>query len=240
MPREPLPDVIAIDGPAASGKSTLGFYLAQRLGYLYLDTGCMYRALTLAAIRHGVPLDDEAALTALADRIDLDVLPLGDETDGRQYTVRLDGQDITWDLRRPEVDAAVSQVSAVAGVRARMVERQRAVGRRGRVVMVGRDIGTVVMPDAPLKLYVVATAEERAARRLRDRHQQGHDDDYNATLADVVRRDHIDSTREHSPLRPAADSIIVDTTGRRVEASLDEVLSHLDEVTLYPTDPLPY
>ncbi len=230
MPREPLPDVIAIDGPAASGKSTLGFLLALRLGYLYLDTGCMYRALTLAAIRRRVPLDDEAALIALADRIDLDVLPLGDERDGRQYTVRLDGEDITWDLRRPEVDAAVSQVSAVAGVRARMVERQRAVGRRGRVVMVGRDIGTVVMPDAPLKLYVVATAEERARRRLRDRHQQGHDDDYNATLADVIRRDHIDSTREHSPLRPADDSIIIDTTGRRVEASLDEVLSHLDEV----------
>ena len=105
MPREPLPDVIAIDGPAASGKSTLGFLLALRLGYLYLDTGCMYRALTLAAIRRRVPLDDEAALIALADRIDLDVLPLGDENDGRQYTVRLDGEDITWDLRRPEVDA---------------------------------------------------------------------------------------------------------------------------------------
>ena len=231
MPREPRPDVIAIDGPAASGKSTLGFLLAQLLGYLYLDTGCMYRALTLAAIREGVPLDDEVALTALADRVDLDVLPLGDESDGRQYTVLLDGQDITWELRLPEVDAAVSQVSAVAGVRARMVERQRAVGRRGRGVMVGRDIGTVVMPDAPLKLYVIATAEERARRRLRDRLARGHDDnDYAAILADVIRRDHIDSTREHSPLRPAADSIIIDTTHRRVDELLDEVLSLLNEV----------
>ncbi|MBK7217970.1 MAG: (d)CMP kinase [Candidatus Promineofilum sp.] len=231
MPREPRPDVIAIDGPAASGKSTLGFHLAQLLGYLYLDTGCMYRALTLAAIRQGVALDDGAALTALADRVDLDVLPLGDESDGRQYTVLLDGQDITWELRLPEVDAAVSQVSAVAGVRARMVERQRAVGRRGRVVMVGRDIGTVVMPDAPLKLYVIATAEERARRRLRDRLARGHDDnDYAAILADVIRRDHIDSTREHSPLRPAADSIIIDTTDRRVDELLDEVLSLLNEV----------
>ena len=231
MPRELRPDVIAIDGPAASGKSTLGFLLAQLLGYLYLDTGCMYRALTLAAIREGVPLDDEVALTALADRVDLDVLPLGDESDGRQYTVLLDGQDITWELRLPEVDAAVSQVSAVAGVRARMVERQRAVGRRGRVVMVGRDIGTVVMPDAPLKLYVIATAEERARRRLRDRRARGHDDnDYAAILADVIRRDHIDSTREHSPLRPAADSIIIDTTHRRVDELLDEVLSLLNEV----------
>ena len=127
-------------------------------------------------------------------------------------------------------NAAVSQVSAVAGVRARMVERQRAVGRRGRVVMVGRDIGTVVMPDAPLKLYVVATAEERARRRLRDRLARGHDDDYAAILADVIRRDHIDSTRRHSPLRPAADSIVIDTTGRRVDELLHEVLSLLNEV----------
>lgn len=230
MPHEPLPDVIAIDGPAASGKSTLGFLLAQRLGYLYLDTGSMYRALTLAAIREHIALDDAAALTALAGRVDLDMLPLRGETDGRQYTVLLDGEDVTWELRLPAVDAAVSAVSAVSGVRARLVERQRAFGRRGRVVMVGRDIGTVVMPDAPLKLYVVATAEERARRRLRDRRQLGYDDDFAAILADVIRRDHIDSTREHSPLHPAADSIIIDTTDRRIDVLLEEVLNLLNEV----------
>jgi cytidylate kinase len=223
--------VIAIDGPAASGKSTLGFLLAQRLGYLYLDTGSMYRALTLAAIRQGVPLDDANALIALADRVDLDVLPLRGETDGRQYTVLLDGEDVTWALRLPAVDAAVSQVSAVSGVRARLVERQRAFGRRGGVVMVGRDIGTVVMPNAPLKLYIVATAEERARRRLRDRKLMGYDDDdFAATLADVVRRDHIDSTREHSPLHPASDSIIIDTTDRHVEVLLEEVVTLLNQV----------
>ena len=230
MPHEPLPDVIAIDGPAASGKSTLGFLLAQRLGYLYLDTGSMYRALTLAAIRQAVPLDDPAGLTALAERVDLDVLPLRGETDGRQYTELLDGEDVTWALRLPEVEATVSAVSAVSGVRARLVERQRAFGRRGRVVMVGRDSGTVVMPDAPLKLYVVATAEERARRRLRDRQRMGYTDDYAAILADVIRRDHIDSTREHSPLHPASDSIIIDTTGRRVDVLLEELLARLDEV----------
>lgn len=235
MSREPLPDVIAIDGPAASGKSTLGFLLAQRLGYLYLDTGSMYRAMTLAAIRHGIPLDDEAALTELAAALQLDVLPLEDEDDGRQYTVMLDSEDVTWELRLPEVDAAVSQVSAVPGVRAQMVALQRAVGRRGGVVMVGRDIGTVVLPEAALKLYLVATAEERARRRLTDRHRLGYEDDFETTLADVVRRDEYDSNREHSPLRPAPDSIIIDTTGRRAEVLLEYVLALIDHA---PTEEL--
>lgn len=228
MPLASLPDVIAIDGPAASGKSTIGFLLAQHLNYVYLDTGSMYRALTLAALRNGVALDDETALATLADRVDLDVLPLQGETDGRQYTVLLDGVDVTWDLRLPEVDAAVSQVSTFGRVREHMVQRQREVGRRRRVVMVGRDIGTVVMPDAPLKLYVTASAEERARRRLIDRWRQGHDDDYESILADVVRRDHIDSNRRHSPLRPAVDSIIIDTTDQQPGAVLQKVLELID------------
>lgn len=228
MPHDNLPDVITIDGPAASGKSTIGFALARRLGYLYLDTGCMYRALTLAALRGGVPLDDEVALTALAGRIDLDVLPLGEESDGRQYTVLLDGEDVTWAIRRPEVDAAVSQVSAFALVRQIMVQWQREAARRRRVVMVGRDIGTVVMPDAPLKLYVTASAEERARRRLHDRRRQGYDDDYQTILADVIRRDHIDSNRRHSPLRPATGSVTLDTTDRQPQDVLREILGLLD------------
>ncbi|MBX7253339.1 MAG: (d)CMP kinase, partial [Candidatus Promineofilum sp.] len=122
MPHEHLVDVIAIDGPAASGKSTIGYALAQRLGYLFLDTGSMYRAMTLAAIRRGVAFDDAAALTALAGQVDLDVLPPGEAADGRQYTILLDGEDVTWALRLPEVEAGVSAVSAVPGVRARLVE----------------------------------------------------------------------------------------------------------------------
>lgn len=223
-----LPDVIAIDGPAASGKSTIGFMLARRLGYLYLDTGSMYRALTLAAIHRGISVNDEAGLTSLALTLDLEVLPLRGETDGRQYTVLINGQDVTWDLRLPEVDAAVSQVSTYALVRAEMVRRQRETARRGRVVMVGRDIGTVVMPDAPLKLYITASAAERARRRLIDRHRQGHDDDYEAILADVIRRDQIDSSRQHSPLRPAADSVVIDTTNQPAEAVLDGILDRLN------------
>jgi cytidylate kinase len=223
-----LPRVIAIDGPAASGKTTVGLMLADVLNYLFLDTGLMYRALTLASIRRGIDPGDDVALTALAKAIDLDVLPRGDTSDGRHYTVILDGEDVTWDIRLPAVDAAVSQVSAFPEVRAEMVRRQRAFGERGRVVMVGRDIGTVVMPDAPLKLYITASPEERARRRLLDRQRQGQNDDLDAILADIVRRDEIDSTREHSPLRPAGDALIVDTTDRSADLVLHDILTRLN------------
>ena len=219
------PDVITIDGPAASGKSTVGLLLAQRLGYLCLDTGSMYRALALAAIRQGIRPNDEEAVVRLAQACDLDIVPLAGETDGRHYTVLLEGEDVTWDIRLPEVDATVSQVSTYPEARAEMVRRQREVGLRGRVVMIGRDIGTVVMPDAPLKLYVTATPDERARRRLLDRRRQGQDDSFEAILADVVRRDHIDGNRKHSPMRPAADAILIDTTGRTVEEVLEEIMS---------------
>lgn len=230
MQPDHLPDVITIDGPAASGKSTIGLMLAQRLNYLCLDTGSMYRALTLAAIRKGISPDDEEAIVQLAADCDLDILPLTDEVDGRHYTVLLDGIDVTWDLRLPEVDAAVSQVSTYPEVRAEMVRRQRIVGRRGRVIMIGRDIGTVVMPDAALKLYITASPEERARRRLIDRIRQGHDDEYASILADVVRRDHIDTSRKHSPLRAASDAIQIDTTGRTADEVMVEIMSLLNDI----------
>lgn len=225
MQPEHLPEVIAIDGPAASGKSTIGLMLAHRLSYLCLDTGSMYRALTLAAMRHDISPDDETAVVDLARQIDLDIIPLAGETDGRHYTVLLEGVDVTWDLRLPEVDAAVSQISTYPDVRAEMVRRQRAVGHRGRVIMIGRDIGTVVMPEAALKLYITASPQERARRRLEDRRRQGYDDEYATILADVVRRDRIDSNRKHSPLRPATDAIIIDTSDRPAESVLDEIMA---------------
>lgn len=225
------PDVIAIDGPAASGKSTIGNLLAQRLDYLCLDTGIMYRMLTLAALRRDIAPSDEAAVIRLAHECDMDVEPAKEEADGRLYTALLDGEDVTWDLRLPEVDAAVSQVSLYPEVRAEMVRRQREVGLRGRVVMIGRDIGTVVMPDAPLKLYITASSQERARRRLIDRRRQGFQDDYETILADVIRRDHIDSNREHSPLRPAIDARIIDTTDIPVHVVLEEIWNLLNELS---------
>ncbi len=221
--------LIAIDGPAASGKSTVGRLLAERLSFLYLDTGCMYRAVTWAALQQGIDVADETAVTQLARDMEMEIFPAKGEDDGRHYTVYIDGQDITWGLRTPAVDASVSQVSSYLGVRQEMVKRQRAFGQRGAVVMVGRDIGTVVMPDAPLKLFITASAEERARRRTRDRSNQGHTADYDDILADVQRRDKIDSNREHSPLRPAADAIRIDSTAQPPAAIVDAILQMIQE-----------
>jgi cytidylate kinase len=217
-------DVIAIDGPAASGKSTVGRMLAEALDYLLLDTGFMYRAVTLAALRRGVDVADETAVARLAGEITIDVEAADDAEDGRLYTALLDGEDVTWQLRTPDVDAHVSRVSSYAGVRREMVRRQRQIGERGGVVMVGRDIGAVVMPQAPLKLYMVAAAEERARRRWQERRRQGHPADYDEILADVNRRDDVDSSREHSPLRPAQDAVIIDTTDSEPEEVVEEIL----------------
>ena len=221
---------IAMDGPAASGKSTVGRLLAEKLNYVMLDTGFMYRAVTLAALNAGLDLADETAVTHLATTLTLDVQSADGYADGRHYTALLNGKDVTWELRSPAVDANVSLVSSYAGVRHEMVRRQREFGKRGSVVMVGRDIGTVVMPDAPLKLYITASAEERARRRWLDRQAQGHPDSFETILADVKRRDNFDSNRQHSPLRPAPDAIIIDTTGKSVEEIVDNILNRLSVI----------
>jgi len=218
---------IAMDGPAASGKSTVGRLLAEKLNYVMLDTGFMYRAVTLAAINAGLNLEDETAVTTLSTTLHLDVQSAAGHEDGRHYTALLNGQDITWNLRTPEVEANVSLVSSYVGVRQEMVKRQREFGLRGNIVMVGRDIGTVVMPDAPLKLYITASAEERARRRWRDRQAQGHPDTFEHILADVKRRDDYDSHRQHSPLKPADDAITIDTTGISVEEIVDDIITKI-------------
>ncbi len=222
-PAAALVSTIAIDGPAASGKSTVAKLLADQLGYLYFDTGIMYRAVTWAALAHAVPIDDEPAVTALAERLDIDVLSPTVE-DGRQYTVLVDGQDTTWAIREPAVDASVSKVSAYLGVREAMVMRQRRIAARGRIVMVGRDIGTIVLPDADLKIYLDATPEERAYRRWMEEQARGIQRSYDEVLADVRRRDRINSTRKVAPLKPAANAIIVDSTSLSIEAVASKIL----------------
>ena len=227
MTVEHTPTVIAIDGPAASGKSTAGYILARELGFLYLDTGSMYRAATLAALIAGIDPDDEDAVSALSRDLDLQIKPASGAADGRQYTVLLDGDDVTWELRSPDVDAHVSVVSSFPRVREEMVRRQREIARMGSVVMVGRDIGTVVIPDAPLKLYITASPEVRARRRWLDRKAQGHEADYAEILADINRRDEFDSRRKHSPLRPAEDAVIIDNTSLDPEEVLAEIRAFL-------------
>lgn len=219
------PNTIAIDGPAASGKTTVGLMLARHIEYLFLDTGCMYRAVTLAALERGVSVEDEIGITHLTRRLEMEILPAVLDSDGRHYTVLLNGADVTWALRGVEVDVNVSQVSTYAGVRADLVRRQQAIGERGRVVMVGRDIGTVVMPSAALKLYITASREERARRRWKELEGRFRDASYEQILAEIERRDQIDGNREVAPMRPATDALIIDTTGRTPEEVIQDILA---------------
>jgi cytidylate kinase len=201
--------------------------LAEQLGYVYLDTGVMYRAVTWAALLWGVAIEDEAEVTALAERLKIDVIR-PTVNDGRQYTVLVDGWDVTWEIRRPEVDHGVSPVSAYPGVRAALTAQQRRIGQKGQIVMVGRDIGTVVLPDADLKIYLDATLDERAARRYREMVARGEPSAYDKVLSSVRRRDEIDSGRTCAPLRPADDAIVIDTTPLDVDQVLKRVLVLVD------------
>ncbi len=204
--------IIAIDGPAASGKSTLGQRLAVELGYLYFDTGIMYRAVTLAALNSGTVMSDAEACSQVARTVQIDVAPPSKD-DGRSNDVLLDGVDQTWALRTSEVEAYVSAVAAYAGVRKALTEQQRRIGLRGQVVMVGRDIGTVVVPEAGLKIYLDASAEERARRRHLECVARGEDISYDTILAGVRQRDKIDSERDVAPLRIAEDARVINSDG---------------------------
>jgi len=214
--------IIAIDGPAASGKSTLGKRLSSALGYLYFDTGVMYRAVTWGALQRGIDVYNEEAVTALANSIRIDVRPPS-KADGRACDVLADGADVTWETRYPEVDANVSIVSAYLGVRQALAAQQRRIGLRGRVVMIGRDIGTVVLPEADLKVYLDASPEVRARRRHMEVLQRDPQANYDEILAGVRMRDEIDSTRAFSPLRIAEDAVVVDSDQLNADQVFDQV-----------------
>jgi len=206
--------LVAIDGPAGSGKSTVARTVAGRLGAAYLDTGAMYRSVALAALERGVDPTDGEALAKLAGALDIEV--------GERVLV--DGVDATTAIRGPAVTAVVSAVSAHPPVRAEMVRRQRRWAEaHGGGVLEGRDIGSVVFPHADVKVFLTASEEERARRRQRDEDAP----DVKAVAADISRRDTIDSTRAASPLRPADDAVVIDTTGRTVDEVVDEVLGLL-------------
>ncbi len=214
--------IIALDGPAASGKSTLGEHLAKTLGFTYFDTGVMYRAVTLAALNQQVNVNDEEAVSKISESLDLDVRQPS-VSDGRSNDIILNNEDVTWSIRSEEVERNVSKVSAYARVRNAMTKQQRKIGQRGRIVMVGRDIGTVVLPEADIKLYLEASVEERAHRRYIELINRGKDVSYNDILADMVKRDQYDSSRPIAPLRPANDAIIVNSDHMNAE----EVYKHI-------------
>ena len=225
MTKQTPPSIIALDGPAASGKSTLAKTLADSLGYLFFDTGVMYRAITWIALQHDMNLRDETIVTELAQNAQIDIRPPS-KADGRACDVVIGEKDVTWDMRGEDVDANVSVVSAYAGVRKALSEQQRRIGMRGRVIMVGRDIGTVVLPEAELKIYLDASAEERAMRRFNEIVARGDQADYDEILRKVIERDRIDSTRAVAPLRPADDAVIIDSD----KMSAEQVVEHVMEL----------
>ena len=219
------PLIIAIDGPSGSGKSTLGRMLARELGLLYIDTGSMYRAVALAVIETALNAADDVAVSALAERVDID---LAGEPDSLKVT--LDGRDVSDRVRDEDVTHTSSIVSTIPAVRRAMVLRQRAMGERG-AVMNGRDIGTVVFPNADVKFFLDAAIEERAQRRLAEEREHNPLATYEQTLADITERDRRDTTRADSPLAAAEDAIIVDSSGMSIDDVFQKMLMIVKERT---------
>ena len=216
------PIQIALDGPSASGKSTVGAMLAERWGYDFLDTGMMYRAITLLALQNSISIDDGYALGRLAAATDFAVL----HREEFSWRLLANDTDITDDLYTDEINRHVSPISAVTEVRRALVRKQRAIAAKRPIVMAGRDIGTVVLADAPVKIYLEATAKTRATRRTRDASGNAEGRHYKEILESIKMRDEIDSNREDSPLRPAGDAFIIATDG----LNLDDVVKRIEEI----------
>lgn len=215
-----LPAVIAIDGPSGSGKGTIARLIADRLGWHLLDSGALYRVLGLHAQRRGLALDDETALTELARELPVSF----DVNEGQAPRILLDGDDVTGQIRTETAGEAASKVAAFGGVREALLERQRAFRRAPGLVADGRDMGTVVFPDAPVKIFLTASAEERALRRHKQLNEQGVGGNLSALLRDIVERDRRDASRAVAPLKPAADAVTVDSTGVGIDAVVEQVL----------------
>ncbi|AZR72753.1 cytidylate kinase [Anoxybacter fermentans] len=218
--------VIAIDGPAGAGKSTTAKEIALRLGYKYIDTGAMYRAVTLLALESGISMDSEEELTKLAEEAEINFAPLRPE----RNTVYLNGRDVTDEIRSTSVNENVSLVAKIAGVRKALVKKQREMAQSGGVVMDGRDIGTVVLPQADLKIFLTASLETRARRRMNELQRRGENVELEEIKKNLRIRDYMDSAREIAPLRKAEDAIEIDTTGMTVEDVVNKIINLTKEV----------
>ena len=216
---------IAIDGPAGAGKSTAARRLARELGYIYVDTGAIYRTVGLYALRSGVAMEDSAGIAALLPRIRIE-LCYGE--DGVQKML-LNGEDVSGEIRTPEISACASKVAAIPAVRDFLLEMQRELARTHHVVMDGRDIGTVVLPDAAVKIFLTATPETRARRRYLELQEKGSDESYEQVLAEVIRRDEQDMNRPVAPLKQAEDAVLADTSELNLEESVQLLLKIVRE-----------
>lgn len=211
--------VIAIDGPAGAGKSTIAKCLADRIGYTYIDSGAMYRALTLKALRENISITDVESIIALAGETNIDF---------KENSIYIDGIASDKQIREEPVNKNVSYIAAIPEVRRLMVELQRKISRNNNVVMDGRDVGTVIFPYASIKFFITASVDERAERRYRELMLKGYPAEISDIKAQIEKRDHIDSTREDSPLVAAADAVIIDTTGKSIKQVLDEVVCYIE------------
>lgn len=215
---------VAIDGPAGAGKSTVSRAAAKAVGYIYVDTGALYRAVGVNALRKGIDTKDKPAVAASLADISVDLV-----FENGEQKVLLNGENVSAEIRTPPASMAASDVSAVPEVRAFLFDLQRDIAKRNNCVMDGRDIGTVVLPDAKVKIFLTASPEERAARRYKELIEKGTDVKYEDVLADLIERDYNDSHREIAPLKPAEDGVILDTTGLSLEESVNEIIRIIKE-----------
>lgn len=216
--------IVTLDGPAASGKSTTARLVAKKMGWLYLDTGAMYRAMAVKTVRNGIALDDPSAIAEIARGSEVRLEPTDEKT-----RVFIDGDEVTEAIRTPEIDKAVGPVCEVPLVREMMVDLQRKISEGANLVAEGRDMGTVVFPDAPLKFYMIASIEARAKRRLEDLKQKGIEIPLAQLMEDIRKRDERDSGRSHSPLKPADDAIELDTSDLSIDEQVQLIIDHIDE-----------
>ena len=214
---------IAIDGPAGAGKSTVAQKAAKELGILYIDTGAIYRAVTLAAVRRNIDLSNEDVLSSLAEEISIEMV----QDNKKLYRIFMDGSEVTEEIRKPQISRQVSQVAKIPGVRESLLEKQRDMASLGRVVMEGRDIGTKVFPEADFKFFLTAAPEERARRRYNELVASGYQVDWNTLLSEIKERDRIDSTRKTAPLVPAPNAIIIDCSQMNIEEVVNIIVSRV-------------
>lgn len=215
---------VAIDGPGGAGKSTSARAAAKELGYIYVDTGALYRAVGVNALRKGIDTKDKAAVAASVEGISVDLV-----FENGEQKVLLNGEDVSVEIRTPPASMAASAVSAVPEVRAFLFDLQRDIASRNNCIMDGRDIGTVVLPDAQVKIFLTASAEERAQRRFKELQAKGSTVSYQAVLDELIERDYNDSHREIAPLKPAEDSVLLDTTGVSLEGQVEKIISIIKE-----------